>query len=207
MICLVLRFKVDTTTDVNPFSSNGQSTRSMATVPIPKGEVQDRQTVTPEGVSVDPLPAGVTFRETPTHVDSRGSLFELFNPEWAWHPDPLVYCYCCTIRPGKVKGWAMHKRHEDRYFVMFGEMEVVFYDSRPESATFGLVAKVVLTEFNRRLMNIPAGIWHAVRCVSEKEVVLTNFPTIPYDHADPDKYRLPLDTDQIPYKFDDSLGY
>jgi dTDP-4-dehydrorhamnose 3,5-epimerase len=28
-----------------------------------------------------------------------------------------------------------------------------------------------------------------------------------YDHANPDKYRLPLDTDLIPYKFENSRGW
>ena len=31
--------------------------------------------------------------------------------------------------------------------------------------------------------------------------------TKPYDHANPDKYRLPLDTDQIPYRFEDVSGW
>ena len=34
----------------------------------------------------------------------------------------------------------MHKRHEDRYFVLHGEMEVVLYDDREDSSTRGLVA-------------------------------------------------------------------
>jgi dTDP-4-dehydrorhamnose 3,5-epimerase len=34
-----------------------------------------------------------------------------------------------------------------------------------------------------------------------------NLPTAPYKHADPDKYRLPLDTDEIPYQFEKGLGW
>jgi dTDP-4-dehydrorhamnose 3,5-epimerase len=36
---------------------------------------------------------------------------------------------------------------------------------------------------------------------------VVNFPTRPYDHASPDKYRLPLDTDEIPYEFEDPRGW
>jgi len=57
------------------------------------------------------------------------------------------------------------------------------------------------------LMNIPAGIWHANHNIGNKDVVVVNFPTRPYQHDDPDKYRLPLDTDQIPYKFEDPHGW
>ena len=32
-------------------------------------------------------------------------------------------------------------------------------------------------------------------------------PTRPYDHANPDKYRLPIDTPLIPYSFGDAKGW
>lgn len=106
-----------------------------------------------------------------------------------------------------VKGWGLHKKHEDRYFVLAGEMEIVFFDTRPGSPTVNQVSNFVLSEYNRGLLNIPAGIWHANRNLGEKDVICVNFPTQPYQHDDPDKYRLPLDTDQIPYKFENLSGW
>ena len=105
--------------------------------------VRDPQTVTPEGELLAPLPEGVTFHEVTTHVDDRGTVCELYDERWDWHPDPLVFAYTFTIRPGKVKGWGMHKRHEDRYLLLHGEMLCVFYDERDDSSTSGLVATVV----------------------------------------------------------------
>lgn len=168
---------------------------------------KDKQTVTPAGDSIHQLPFGVGFHDVATHLDERGSICELFDPRWGWHQDPLVFAYSFTIRPGMTKGWGLHKRHEDRYFILLGEMEVVLYDERPDSPTCGLVSKIVLSEYRRRLMNIPAGIWHANRNIGSQDVVVINFPTIQYDHADPDKYRLPLNTDQIPYKHESSQGW
>jgi dTDP-4-dehydrorhamnose 3,5-epimerase len=168
--------------------------------------VRDRATVTPAGDRLDPLPDGVVFHEVVTHVDERGSVVEMFDPRWTWHPAPLVYAYSFTIRPGFTKGWGMHKEHEDRYFVLYGEMEVVLYDERVGSPTEGLVATVVLSEHRRRIMNVPAGVWHADRNLGLKDVVVVNFPTIQYDHSNPDKYRLPLDTDRIPYRFENARG-
>jgi dTDP-4-dehydrorhamnose 3,5-epimerase len=167
---------------------------------------KDKQTVTPGGESVEKLPSGVTFHDVATQVDERGAVCELFDLRWGWHNEPLVFVYSFMIRPGMIKGWGIHKKHEDRYFILFGEVEVVLYDDRPESPTRGLVSKIVLSEYRRRLMNIPAGIWHADRNIGNKDAVLINFPTRPYDHADPDKYRLPLDTDQIPHKFENPRG-
>jgi dTDP-4-dehydrorhamnose 3,5-epimerase len=169
--------------------------------------VQDMQTATPEGELLAPLPEGVTFHEVTTHVDDRGTVCELYDERWDWHPDPLVFAYTFTIRPGKVKGWGMHKRHEDRYLLLHGEMEVVFYDERDDSSTSGLVASVVLSHHNRRLMNIPVGVWHATKNLGDTDLLCVNFPTIPYEHTDPDKYRLPLDTDQIPYTWSDLQGW
>ena len=168
---------------------------------------QDRQTVDAQGSPVAPLPVGVTFRDVVTHSDERGFVVEMFDPRWGWHQDPLVFSYVFTIRPGWTKGWGMHKLHEDRYFILFGELEVVLYDARSDSPTRGLVAKTVLSEYRRRLVNIPAGIWHADRNIGTKDAVLVNFPTIPYDHTNPDKYRLPLDTDEIPYRFENTRGW
>ena len=173
----------------------------------PREYIKDPPSVTSDGTPLAQLPDGVTFKDVPVHVDDRGFVVEAFDPRWGWHPDPFAFSYVFTIRPGKIKGWGVHMRHEDRYFILFGDMEIVMYDEREDSPTNGLVAKVVLTEHKRRLMNIPAGIWHANRNIGSKDVVVVNFPTIPYDHADPDKYRLPLDTDRIPYTFPEAQGW
>jgi dTDP-4-dehydrorhamnose 3,5-epimerase len=172
-----------------------------------KQAIADRQTVSSDGQSVNRVADGVTFRDAITHVDARGSIVEMFDPRWEWHPDPVVYAYSFTVRPGMAKGWGLHKLHEDRYFLMHGELEIVLYDVRPESPTFKEVSKVTLTGHRRRLVNIPAYVWHADRNIGSSDVVVVNFPTTPYDHASPDKYRLPLDTDLIPYSFGDVAGW
>lgn len=173
-----------------------------------KEPVRDKQTVDPKtGKEVAKSIHGVTFRESVTHTDDRGTLFEMFDPRWKWHKDPLTYVYACTIRPGITKGWSLHKKTDDRYFLMYGELEVVLYDGREDSPTFGMVQKVYLTEANRRLMSIPVGVWHAVRCIGQKDAVLVNFKSTFYDHKNPDKYRLPLNDEKIPYKFDNPKGY
>src|SRR5438128_9337650 len=106
---------------------------------------RDRQTVTGDGNLVRGLIEGILVRDLTTHTDERGSVVELYDPRWQWHPDPLVFVYSFTIRPGFVKGWNLHKEHEDRYCVLEGELELVYYDPRPESKTCGEVCKVVLS--------------------------------------------------------------
>ena len=169
--------------------------------------VKDQQTTVAARDQIVPLPHGSSFHDVLCHTDERGSVTELYDPRWNWHSDPLVYSYMFTIRPGLIKGWGLHKLHEDRYFVIKGELELVMYDPRPDSPTCGKVSKVYLSAARPRLINVPCHVWHADRNIGTEDVVVVNFPTIQYDHASPDKYRLPLDTDLIPHRFDTPRGW
>ena len=169
--------------------------------------VRDKATVTPEGVPLNRPLDGMISRPSVTHADARGSVVEMFDPRWNVHPDPLVFAYCFTIRPGYAKGWNLHKLHDDRYFLLQGELELVLYDVRPDSSTLGQVFRMVVSENDRRLVSIPKFVWHTDHNIGTRDAVVVNFPTIQYDHANPDKYRLPLDTPLIPYKFTGVRGW
>src|SRR4051794_1968964 len=77
--------------------------------------IRDVATVTLEGQPLERMIDGFASRELTTHIDERGSVFELYDARWNWHPTPVEFAYCFTIRPGFVKGWNLHKEHEDRY--------------------------------------------------------------------------------------------
>ncbi len=168
---------------------------------------RDVQTVEANGAPLSLLPDGMRIRDLPFHTDERGSVFEMFDPRWEWHPDPVKFVYCFTVRPGVVKGWGLHIQHVDRYILLQGEMELVLYDVRPESSTYKQIIKVYLSESSRKIVNVPRNVWHADRALGNKDAVIVNLPTIPYDHTNPDKYRLPLDTDLIPYSFGPVVGW
>jgi dTDP-4-dehydrorhamnose 3,5-epimerase len=167
----------------------------------------DKQTVAPGGKVIQSLIEGVSLHEVPTHVDERGLVVEIYDPRWNWHPAPMVFAHCFTIRPGYVKGWGLHKTHEDRYFILQGDMELVLYDPRPGSSTYGAICKIAMSETNRRLVNIPTLVWHAEHNIGDKDVVVIDLPTEPYNHENPDKYRLPIDTPLIPYSFGNARGW
>jgi dTDP-4-dehydrorhamnose 3,5-epimerase len=168
---------------------------------------RDRQMVTPTGERIGRLTHGVTVRPLKTIADARGSIVELYDPRWGHHPDPMVFAYTFSIRPGVVKGWNLHREHEDRYALLQGVMELVLYDPRPESPTCGDVCRLVLSEHQRALVNVPRNVWHADHNIGSSDVVVINFPTAAYDHANPDKYRLPIGTDLIPHSFGDATGW
>jgi dTDP-4-dehydrorhamnose 3,5-epimerase len=68
------------------------------------------------------------------------------------------------------------------------------------------VCRLVLSAHDRCLVNVPRNVWHADHNIGATELLVVNFPTAPYDHHNPDKYRLPLDTDLIPYSFGQAVG-
>jgi dTDP-4-dehydrorhamnose 3,5-epimerase len=168
---------------------------------------RDPQTARPDGSRLKPLIHGVRIRPMTTHADARGSVTELYDPRWEWHDEPLVFVYTFSIRPGFVKGWNLHRHHEDRYAIVQGEMELVMFDPRPDSPTCGSVCRMVLSERQRCLVNVPRDVWHADHNIGSHDVVVVNFPTAAYDHANPDKYRLPIDTPLIPHSFADAKGW
>ena len=166
-----------------------------------KAAVKDGQTVTPDGKPLAPGIDGMARRASDPIVDDRGSLFEIYNTGWGFHQAAVDHIYAVTLRPNVVKGWALHKHHEDRYFILSGEMQVILYDVRPGSSSYGRVVRVTLSDKRRELLSIPRMVWHADVNIGTSDALLLNMPTEPYNHADPDKYRLPIDTPLIPFEF------
>lgn len=168
---------------------------------------KDVQTVNDEGQSVAPLIHGVKIRAAVTIPDERGTVCEIYNPAWDFSDAPLVYIYQITVRPGRIKGWVLHYEQDDRLFVSQGTVRIVLYDNREDSPTYKMVNELFLSEVNRGLVFIPRGVYHAIQNVGHTDALFINMPTKPYNHAEPDKYRLPLENDLIPYRFDFRPGW
>lgn len=160
---------------------------------------KDASTVTADGERLQELIDGVKLRRPPTHADHRGTITEVYDLRWEFTDDPLVYVYHVTIRPGQVKGWVVHLEQNDRLFAYAGVLKIVLYDARADSPTHGLLNVFHVGGHDRALLSIPAGVYHAVQNVGAEEGAFINLPSQPYQHDDPDKYRLPADNDVIPY--------
>jgi dTDP-4-dehydrorhamnose 3,5-epimerase len=182
----------------------------MAAMPAPdRPDVprKDGPTVTAGGEALAPLIDGVVVRYQRPIEDRRGEVVEVYRPSWDVHPDPLVYVYQVRIRPGAIKGWVIHEHQDDRLFFITGVLRWALYDDRQGSPTRGLLNDLVFSERAAALLVIPHGVYHAVRNIGTTDAIFVNMPTRAYDHADPDKLRLPLDTSVIPFDFDDGPGW
>ena len=168
---------------------------------------KDQPTVTADGAPLEPLIDGVVVRYQRPIEDRRGEVVEVYRPSWGLVPDPLVYVYQVRIRPGAVKGWVVHEHQADRLFFISGVLRWALYDDREGSPTRGRLNDLVFSERAPALLIIPCGVYHAVRNIGTDDAIFINMPTQPYDHAAPDKLRLPLNNAVIPFDFDDGPGW
>jgi dTDP-4-dehydrorhamnose 3,5-epimerase len=160
---------------------------------------RDDPTVDARGERLTTGIQGVRYSRLVSQVDHRGSLTEVVNGANDFWDEPIVYSYCFTIRPGRIKAWGMHKLQADRYFIAAGHVRVVLYDGRTASPTFGQFAEFHLTEESRGLLLIPPGVWHGDQNYGSKDAAVLNFPTRAFNREDPDKYRIDPHSNTIPF--------
>ena len=162
-------------------------------------EVRDRPTVD-DGARELPVPIeGVELRRLTIHADHRGILVPLLDARDPFWAAPVVYAYCLTILPGRIKGWGMHRIQTDRYVTVGGNVRTVLYDGRSGSPTHEALAEIHFTDRTPGALVIPPGVWHATQNWGDSEAAIVNFPTHPYDAANPDKSRIDPHSGAIPF--------
>jgi dTDP-4-dehydrorhamnose 3,5-epimerase len=166
----------------------------------PHGE-RDAPTLTAAGGRMARIDGVELLRLTP-HPDHRGSLTEILNATHDFWREPVVHAYLFTIRPGRIKGWGMHKKQADRYLGVRGQVRVVLFDGRVDSPTHGVYDQYFLGEELPSLLRIPAGVWHADQNLGTEEAGILNFPTVAYDPTAPDRYRIDPHSGEISFDWD-----
>jgi len=148
---------------------------------------------------------GVKVKQLKPHCDERGRLMELFRTDW---PEFIKFgqAYITTAYPGVVKGWHYHKLQTDSFICIKGMMKVVLYDARPDSKTKGEINEFFIGVHNPMIVQIPALVYHGFKCISDEEAIIINIPTELYNYKEPDEYRLPADTNEIPYNWERKNG-
>ena len=142
---------------------------------------------------------GVQIKQLTKHADERGYLMELLRSD-----DPIFtkfgQAYVSMNYPGVVRAWHYHQKQDDFFVVVRGMIKVGLYDAREGSPTRGEVNEIYLGENNSVVLRIPVGVMHGYKTVGTEPSLLINFPSEVYDAKD--EYRLPWDTDQIPFNWD-----
>ncbi|MBI2303413.1 MAG: dTDP-4-dehydrorhamnose 3,5-epimerase family protein [Chloroflexi bacterium] len=141
---------------------------------------------------------GVQIKHLTRHADERGYLMELVRRDDAIF-ETFGQCYIAMNYPGVVRAWHYHKLQDDIFAAVKGMVKVVLYDPREDSPTRGQVEEYFLGENNPILLKIPVLVIHGYKTIGLEPSLLLNFPTRPYNPAQPDEYRLPWDSPDIPY--------
>ncbi|MBI5360510.1 MAG: dTDP-4-dehydrorhamnose 3,5-epimerase family protein [Planctomycetes bacterium] len=141
---------------------------------------------------------GVRTKKLNVLPDERGRLMEIFRC------DDDVFkkfgqVYMTSAYPGIIKAWHYHKKQTDNFAVLHGMVKIVLYDARKDSPTFKEVNEFFAGTHNPMLITVPPFVYHGFKCVSDYEALLVNVPTEPYNYKEPDEFRLPFDTKEIPY--------
>lgn len=141
---------------------------------------------------------GVVVRELKPIPDERGWLVELMRPDWDVF-DKFGQVYLTTIYPGVVKAWHYHKKQADHMICIKGMLKLALYDSRKSSSTHKQLAEVFFGDQKPLLVKIPPLVYHGFKAIGEETAYVINVPTELYNYKEPDEFRLPPDTKQIPY--------
>jgi dTDP-4-dehydrorhamnose 3,5-epimerase len=130
----------------------------------------------------------------------------VFRPEWDPPGFPIVHIYQSRLFPAAIGAWSCHMRTIDRVFVNQGHLKLVLYDGREDSSTFGQVMELHVGDARPSFLVIPIGVWHGLQNLGASDALMLNCPTAAYDYGDPDHYRLPWDSPEIPYSWKPETG-
>ena len=141
---------------------------------------------------------GVRIKDLKVIPDERGWLMEILRC------DDEVFMqfgqvYLSTAYPGVVKAWHYHKLQTDNFTCVRGMMKVALYDDRGDSPTYKVLMELFAGEKNPILISVPPGVYHGFKAVGAETAYFVSIPTLPYNYEAPDEYRLPPDTEEIPY--------
>ena len=144
---------------------------------------------------------GVEIKQLARHADERGFLMELLRSDDSIFTK-FGQCYVSMNYPGVIRAWHWHKKQDDFFVVVKGMIKVGLYDLREGSPTQGEAAELYLGDNSSIMLKIPVGVVHGYKTVGTEPSLLINFPSEVYNPKEPDEYRFPWDTDQIPFDWD-----
>ncbi len=141
---------------------------------------------------------GVKIRRLRVIPDERGYLMEMLRSDWEEY-ERFGQVYVTAAYPGVVKAWHYHTLQTDHFVCVHGMAKVVLYDRREDSPTYREVNEFFIGERNPCLMKVPPLVVHGFKGIGQDMTLMVNVPTELYNYDEPDEYRLPFDTDEIPY--------
>lgn len=164
------------------------------------GSVKDTQSITSDWQHVSQsLIEGVRVKEVRNVPKEAGQLTEIYRRDWDLDNLPVEQVFQGLLLPGAISGWHAHEYTTDRLFCNDGVLKIVLYDTRPESPTCGQINEFRFGSARPAMVVVPPKVWHAVKNIGQEQALLLNIVDRAYCYENPDHWRLPHDTESIPY--------
>jgi dTDP-4-dehydrorhamnose 3,5-epimerase len=165
------------------------------------GARKDGQLVTADWQMLREPIADVHVREVLHVPRDHGIITEMYRSEWDPTGLPIVHAYQSRLFPGAIGAWSCHAGNVDRLFVNQGHVKLVLFDGREGSSTEGRLNEYHVGDSRPAFIVLPPGVWHGLQNLGSTDALMINFPSNAYDYSDPDHYRLPMDSEEIPYSW------
>ena len=168
--------------------------------PLP-GATKDEQSVTADWTVLQNRIDGVELIEVRNVISNSGHTTELLRRDWFGGHVEIDQVFQVTLGAHGISAWHVHLDTTDRLFVNAGQVKIALYDARPDSPTRGVVNEFRLGDRRPGLVIVPRGVWHGIQNLLATESRVINLVDVAYRYKDPDHWRLPADTAEIPYSF------
>ena len=143
--------------------------------------------------------AGLVLKPLKQILDERGGVFHFLRNDSDTF-NGFGEAYYSKIAENVVKGWKYHSEIHQNFCVPYGAVELVIYDERNESPSYGNIEKVSLNDKDQYfLLSMPPKLWYSFKCISKDFALMANI--IDQPHKPQEAKTLPIDTDEIPYKW------
>ena len=163
-----------------------------------KGAVKDEGHISPDWEVRRDLIDGVKVKDMRNIVTGNGVMTELFRSDWKIASGAIEHVIQVTFRAHAVSAWHCHTRQTDHVTAIRGVLRLALYDGRESSPTYRKVNEFNLGAAQPMLVVIPPGVWHGLRNLENGDSTYVSMFDRAYDYADPDEWRLPPDTPEIP---------
>ena len=141
---------------------------------------------------------GVKVKKLKVIPDDRGRLMEILRSD----DDIFIkfgQVYMTTAKPGIAKAWHWHKLQTDSFTCVHGKIRLALYDGREDSSTKGEIMDFEISLDNPMVVQIPEGVYHGFKCISDYEAIVINNVTRAYNHDNPDEHRVDAYENDIDY--------
>jgi dTDP-4-dehydrorhamnose 3,5-epimerase len=160
---------------------------------------RDRQTVTAGGKrAAPPNIQGVVILDLGNVLTRSGWMTEIFRADWDGISITPKQVNWVELSPHGVTDWHRHMKQTDHLVGVGGVIKLALWDGREGSPTHDRTDIIRFGAPRPAIVIVPPGVWHALRNESGQPAGYLNVIDQLYDYENPDNWRLPANTADIP---------